>query len=429
MNMRSLSCVAAAALIALTCQTSNNADGLRVVEYRNGFWFDGAVFRPATWYSAGGTLRSKRPAYVDEVVDLQRKWVVPPYAEGHNHWLEPNAIDAYAQTYLKDGVFYLKDHTNAPVIRAKLDSTLNRPGTVDFISANQGFTGPGGHPVQIARQFLAFKAFPPSWTDRDLEGNVYFAVDSAVQIDRAWSRLIESRPDFVKVFLLYSEEYARRKDDSAFLYRRGINPGFVPRIVELAHKARLRVSAHVYSATDFHNAVTAGVDDIAHMPGTGYDSTMGPAAFRISSEDAALAARRGTTVTTTLSWLAELDSSRRVALVRDVIKPNVELLKRNRVPLFVGSDQFRATPAQEADVLASLEIFTNAELLRMWSMATPTAIFPNRKLGRFADGYEASFLVLEGDPLSDFANTHRIAKRVKQGIAIVPRVVPFAPLN
>jgi len=163
MNMRSLSCVAAAALIAVTCQTSNNADGLRVVEYRNGLWFDGAVFRPATWYSAGGTLRSKRPAYVDEVVDLQRKWVVPPYAEGHNHWLEPNAIDAYAQTYLKDGVFYLKDHTNAPVIRAKLDSTLNRPGTVDFISANQGFTGPGGHPVQIARQFLAFKAFPGAW--------------------------------------------------------------------------------------------------------------------------------------------------------------------------------------------------------------------------------------------------------------------------
>jgi imidazolonepropionase-like amidohydrolase len=31
------------------------------------------------------------------------------------------------------------------------------------------------------------------------------------------------------------------------------------------------------------------------------------------------------------------------------------------------------------------------------------------------DGYEASFLVLAGNPLKDFANTQRIVRRVKQG--------------
>ena len=36
-------------------------------------------------------------------------------------------------------------------------------------------------------------------------------------------------------------------------------------------------------------------------------------------------------------------------------------------------------------------------------------------IGRLAEGYEADFLVLEADPLVDFANTARIRSRVKQG--------------
>jgi len=60
-------------------------------------------------------------------------------------------------------------------------------------------------------------------------------------------------------------------------------------------------------------------------------------------------------------------------------------------------------------------VFSNLEVLRMWSETTPLAIFPRRKIGRLASGYEASFLVLDGNPLVDFANTGRIRLRVKQG--------------
>ncbi len=43
------------------------------------------------------------------------------------------------------------------------------------------------------------------------------------------------------------------------------------------------------------------------------------------------------------------------------------------------------------------------------------AIFPDRKIGRLADGYEASFLVLDADPLADFSAIEKIRLRVKQG--------------
>jgi imidazolonepropionase-like amidohydrolase len=54
----------------------------------------------------------------------------------------------------------------------------------------------------------------------------------------------------------------------------------------------------------------------------------------------------------------------------------------------------------------------------VWSDRTPRVVFPKPKIGRLADGYEASFLVLTGDPIADFSNTARIVIRVKQGVIL-----------
>lgn len=43
------------------------------------------------------------------------------------------------------------------------------------------------------------------------------------------------------------------------------------------------------------------------------------------------------------------------------------------------------------------------------------SIFPGRKIGKLVDGYEASFIVPEDNPIDDFGNTRNIALRVKQG--------------
>jgi imidazolonepropionase-like amidohydrolase len=42
-----------------------------------------------------------------------------------------------------------------------------------------------------------------------------------------------------------------------------------------------------------------------------------------------------------------------------------------------------------------------------------------RRIGKLAPGYEASFLVLDGNPLVDFANVQRIRLRFKQGTVIL----------
>lgn len=65
--------------------------------------------------------------------------------------------------------------------------------------------------------------------------------------------------------------------------------------------------------------------------------------------------------------------------------------------------------------LAGLKVLDNLTLLRLWSEATPRAIFPGRRVGCLLDGCEASFLVLGGDPTRDFSRVSDIQLRVKDG--------------
>lgn len=101
--------------------------------------------------------------------------------------------------------------------------------------------------------------------------------------------------------------------------------------------------------------------------------------------------------------------------VEQVLKDNLSLLHRAGVPLVIGSDH-ADTSLAEVLHLHSLGLFDNLTLLKMWCEATPAAIFPTRKIGRFAEGYEASFLALAGNPIEDFSQVQAIRRRFKQGV-------------
>jgi imidazolonepropionase-like amidohydrolase len=51
----------------------------------------------------------------------------------------------------------------------------------------------------------------------------------------------------------------------------------------------------------------------------------------------------------------------------------------------------------------------------MWTTNGARAVFPGRRIGALREGYEASFLVLEGNPLANFDAVTRIRLRFKDG--------------
>jgi len=376
----------------------------------NGKWFDGESFESKTVYSINGRLTATKPRRVGRTLDLKGTYVIPPFAEAHNHNLgSRRQMEETIRRYLADGVFYVKILSNLPGLTEPIRQYFNKPTSVDVSFANGGLTATGGHPVELRHRLLERGAYP-GFTKETLKDHGYFAIDSSADLQKKWDRILEYRPDFIKVFLLFSEEFEKRKDDEQYFGRKGLDPALVPEIVQKAHQKGLRVSAHVNTATDFHHAVTAGVDEIAHLPGS-----RGPTS--ISPEDARLAAHRGIVVVTTasLSMRYKEEKPELYKAIREAQMANLKLLRESGVKIAVGSDNFEDTSVGEAMYLHQLGVFDNLALLKMWTETAARTTFPSRKIGSLEENHEASFVALEGDPIQDFENVKRIRFRVKQG--------------
>lgn len=393
----------------------------KAYEFINGLWFDGQKFRREKFYSAGGVLTKKKPVRVDSVVDLTGKYVIPPFGEAHNHNVEASErLDELIRKYLQDGIFYVKNPNNLPSAKASLLGKVNIPTSIDVVFANGGLTASGGHPLGVVRRNLERGGSPEVWA----EGGFYFIVDNLADLERKWPRVLAGKPDFIKTYLLYSEEYASRKDDEKYFAWKGLNPALLPEIVRRAHRDGRRVSTHVETAIDFHHALIAGVDEINHTPGFRPENGdwmkfREPSQYQITEEDARLAARNRVVVVTTLVSAIDRALQKKEGEpfneLRDLLLHNLRLLKKHNVHIAIGSDSYRQTSAAEALNLHKLGAFDNRTLLKIWCETTAATIFPQRKIGLLRENYEASFLILNDDPLQDFANVGKIHKRFKQG--------------
>jgi hypothetical protein len=385
----------------------------------NGRWFNGKSFDTRNVYSVNGRFTFRRPAHVDRTLDLAGMWIVPPFGEAHNHNI--NGIEErdrqVIQKFLSDGVFYVKLPGNLPLTdEVKRRLSLNRPDGVDALFAQGAMlTAAGGHPQMLAELIWLRPGYFPGHTRETLKDYRYFTIDSAADLENKWPRIIGQRPDFIKIILWNSDEFEKRKSDAAYDGQYGLDPRLLPKVVAKARAAKLRVSAHVTDAADFHAAVAAGVDEIAHL------TTLTP----IAPEDARLAAKRGIVVNTTCAAVRSLPPA---VLPRDKLPQvleaqlaNLKLLHQSGVRLAIGSDNVNDSSVSEFEYLQGLGVFDNLTLLKMWAEATPKSIFPNRRIGALSEGYEASFLALEGNPIEDLTNVRKIKVRFKQGFVLEPQ--------
>lgn len=395
------------------------------IELRNGRWFDGTSFEDRTIYIVNGRFERKRPKRVDSVVDLDRGYGLPPFGEAHNHnFTGPSRVEAEAlvKQYLQAGVFYVQNPANVPEYGDAIASVLNTPQSVDVTFANGAITGPRGHPIGLYEDFLRETYYgkrvgtlPRGW----FGGKSYHVVSGAPDLASLRSRLLATKPDFIKIILGHSEDYERSLADPSPTVRRGLSPDLARAVVARAHREKLRVVAHVTSAGDFRAALDAKVDQIAHFPPNNITSAADAQRFALTQLDATRAARAGVVVTPTASLnQSQQRDQARVALVRQYQESSLKLLKAAGVKIAVGSDNTADTGPGEFQYLASLGVFTNAELLRAWSEVTPRTIFPKRRIGRIAPGYEASFILLARNPLEDLEATGEIVRRFKQGVEI-----------
>jgi imidazolonepropionase-like amidohydrolase len=405
--------VAAVSALLLASSTASDPP---VVAWVNGAWFDGAKFVTRDMYTVKGRLTDKRPHAVSRTVDLRGRFVTGAFAEAHNHNIPGPDPAAQVREYLQQGIYYVMIQANTPGGRAAVEPILNSPGTVDVQFANGGFTAPGGHPTALVERNIRNGGMTPF----DRNGGFLHPVRTHADVATAWRFIREQKPDFIKIMLIYSEDRLSGVPVPADSDRYGLDPSLVGDIVRRAHADKLRVSAHVESARDFVIAVDAGADLIAHLPGFWPDPKRSPEIYRMTADSVGKAARRGVAVITTLgSALREMvppafTVDQRGAMM-NVYRHNLELLRRHRVRIAIGSDNFRGTSVDEALQLHAAGLMEPPELLRALSIDGPAAVFPNHRPSGVEEGALADFLVLEGNPLEDFSAIRRIAIRVKAG--------------
>ena len=401
----------AALLISACAGTDQLAPRQERTAYVGAMVWDGEEFRPRDICVEGDRIVDAPARSANHRVELGGSYVIPPFCEAHNHNLGmPDENEASIARYLREGIFYVGILSNLPAITDPIRHTYNTPTSVDVIFANGPLTASGGHPIRL-RESLLERGVYPGFTRETLPGQGYFVIDNEADLQRHWPTIASQRPDFIKIILVSSEEFAGRRDDPAFFGEKGLDPALVPRIVERAHTNDLRVFAHVNTAHDFHVAVAAGVDVVAHLPGTKYPTSIDPA-------DAQSAARRGVVVITTTMLIERPNVAERRPALREAQIANLRLLRDAGVTLAAGSDEYDETSSAEITYLRTLGVFSDAELLRMWTTNCARTLFPDRRVGGLDPGNEASFLALAADPLENFDAVRNIRLRVKQGAAL-----------
>ena len=433
-------------------ETSALPSSHKTYAYANGKWFDGETFQDTTFYFKAGHLTTFPPSVIDKVVDLQGGFVLPPFGEAHTHNVEGSwNIDHTIHTYLKHGIFYVKNPNNIGEFAEQIQAKLNTSHSIDVVFANGGLTSTEGHPVKLYEDILRLHRYAP-FIGRKARGwfkdRGYFTIDTQQDLDMTWPRILSGKPDFIKIYIGHAPTSVTKQNSTVPRFRKGLNPDLIVPIVQRAHKNGLRVSAHVETAEDFREAVHSGVDEIAHTPGWYLPSQEHAKSTILSKHDAQLALHHHVTVVTTA--VASLfhppghhqshkpphshssnqqsqadhpaeDVQQTQQLAQTILKDNLQLLHRHGVKLAIGSDHAETSLA-EALHLHHLGVFDTLTLLKLWCETTAETIFPHRKIGKLKEGYEANFIVLAGNPIHDFQQVRHIQLRVKQGRPLIPDI-------
>ena len=398
--------------------------------------FDGETFVKKDLYIADGEITFKKPKGLKKSINIENQFVIPPFGDAHTHsFYTDEGLESNIEKNIVAGNFYVQVLTNpqksAVQVREKLK---NSP--LEVLFANGGLTSTLGHP------FFAFESRAMGiqgiwWEDgeklkairksRLAENDGYWFFDSIKDVDEKWGRYISGKPDVVKIYLLDSENQSKNsvEDKAGF---KGLLPEVAEYIVKKAHKEGLRVYAHIETANDLRLGTKIGVDAFAHLPGYSFDWTDTPESakkYDPTKEDFQAVAKKKIIVIPTLSLSMgysykrkadgnfELDEVRsKQVLARQ--KRLVQMMVESKVPIALGSDESDGSGTKEIFYIYENKLLNPLKLLQI-ATETPKLMFPNRKIGKLKSGYEASFLVLDKNPLKDFETIKNIKMRFKQG--------------
>jgi len=94
-------------MLAVNAQVTTGTAAPKPLSFTNGNGSNGHSFEGKAGYSVEGRLTFRRPAHIDQTIDLRHGFVVPPFGEAHNHNVETlNRLTIHRQIF-QHGIFYV----------------------------------------------------------------------------------------------------------------------------------------------------------------------------------------------------------------------------------------------------------------------------------------------------------------------------------
>ena len=402
-----------------------------IIEYRGGRVFTGEGFVEAS-LCVGGRFFVDCPPDAGSRLDLAGGFVIPPLGDAHTHHFDgPYTLSWQRQAYLDAGVFYAMTLTAPTSGVLEIRDQLRGPGNVDVATSMGGITGPESHPAEIYEALaLGIRSYEEQVAraeeiraSRKWADDAYFVLETVADLEEKWPLILGNRPDVVKVYLRTSERY----DEGYGKWGPGggLDPELLPLVSRLSEEAGLRLAVASSSLGDFRASLAAGADLVSHLPC--YQDTMSDPESpyygvdtddkcRLSEEDAEAAAAAGMGAVLIVSeWAKD-----RPEIYVEWEKRNTALLEAAGAPLAIGSNAYGSTVVDGLIAGAEKGFFEPARLLRLATTDTARLIFPERRVGCLDVGCEASFVVLEGNPLESFEQIQNVRLRVKDGELLAP---------
>jgi imidazolonepropionase-like amidohydrolase len=411
-----------------------NSTNAQTTAFVNGKWLIGGKFIPTTVYAENGKFTFQKPATIDQFIDLTDKYCVPPFGDAHTHNLDGSyGLEEMIGKYFNEGVFYVQVLGNNGKGAASARPILQKKKLVDATYANGLLTSSYGHGF-YPYEPLAMGIYAPYQQlaladsikkSRIVENISYFFLDNIEAVEKKWSIIQSYKPDHLKIVLMDAKKYEekRRLEKPG---DNGLSEEVAAYVVKKAHQEGLRVFAHVETAADARLCAKLGVDVLAHLPGYGWNGAKETKAeIFLSKKDIALFKKANMTVIPTfnLDGTKTYDSNGAETIHAENYKASITYkvkilrqLVKAKVPLALGADSYGSTVRPEIDALVKNEVFSNQELLDIYSRSTPQSIFPDRKIGEIREGYEASFLVLNQNPIKQIQAIKEIEMKVKEGV-------------
>ncbi|MEM8636577.1 MAG: amidohydrolase family protein [Pseudomonadota bacterium] len=428
--MRSTSACLLGTLYLAACQTSERNLPIAETVYSGGQVWNGEGFEISDIAIADGRiLESYRNSKLTVETDISGKFLTPALANGHQHITNANLQNTWQ--FFDVGVYYVwNPNLYSDGLSAESRAFYGRTDTVDVETSLGGVTEPKSHPEPLYVDSLGPYVYNGA-TFEDLYQKAFHYGRTPEEIVETLDRLSSQGTDFVKIYLLNSEDYSPPDANGDPTGTTGLNPENIAFLVEEAHARGLPVIAHVESRYDVEVCARAGVDFLGHLPGYYGVPMRGVESVRLTDDDARLLAENNVGVIPTYGLgpasfqrKREADpppSSEALEKLAADEKEGYELqaenlirLKSFGVQIMVGTDLFPGRALDEPSHWISIGAMSPIEALSAM-FATGPALFDDRRIGCLDAGCEADFLVLDDNPIDDLAAFTRIARWVKGG--------------